>query len=84
MHERKESVEAVMARLRPKLNSDPNLRAFLQNPPSIRIGGSLTKSLYQYTLLSGDTATLYKSIPGDGKRDGEDSGRRRCYYGFAD
>ena len=63
MHERKESVDAVMARLRPKLNSDPNLRAFLQNPPSIRIGGSLTKSLYQYTLLSGDTATLYKSIP---------------------
>ena len=37
------------------------MRAFLQNPPSIRIGGSLTKSLYQYTLMSGDTPVLYKS-----------------------
>jgi HAE1 family hydrophobic/amphiphilic exporter-1 len=39
------------------------MRVFLQNPPTIRIGGSLTKSLYQYTLLSGDTAALYKAAP---------------------
>jgi HAE1 family hydrophobic/amphiphilic exporter-1 len=39
------------------------MRAFLQVPPSIRIGGSLTKSLYQYTLLSADTAALYKYAP---------------------
>ncbi len=62
-HERKETVEDVIARLRPQLNSLPDMRAFLQIPPTIRIGGSLTKSLYQYTLLSGDTAALYKSVP---------------------
>ncbi len=63
LHERKESVEQVIARLRPKLNVLPNMRVFLQNPPTIRIGGSLTKSLYQYTLLSSDTSALYKSAP---------------------
>ncbi|HEU0123777.1 MAG TPA: efflux RND transporter permease subunit, partial [Bryobacteraceae bacterium] len=62
-HERTETVDDVMARLRPRLNSIPDMRAFLQNPPSIRIGGSLTKSLYQYTLLSGDTSALYKGAP---------------------
>ncbi|MFN9083368.1 MAG: efflux RND transporter permease subunit, partial [Acidobacteriota bacterium] len=62
-HERKESVDDVINRLRPKLNALPNMRVFLQNPPTIRIGGSLTKSLYQYTLLSGDTAALYKAAP---------------------
>jgi HAE1 family hydrophobic/amphiphilic exporter-1 len=62
-HERKESVEQVIARLRPKLNSLPDMKAFLQIPPTIRIGGSLTKSLYQYTLLSGDTTALYKAAP---------------------
>src|SRR5207248_4441042 len=36
------------------------LRVYLQNPPSIRIGGQLTKSLYQYTLVSPDTDQLYK------------------------
>ncbi len=62
-HERHESVDDVINRLRPKLNALPNMRVFLQNPPTIRIGGSLTKSLYQYTLLSGDTAALYKAAP---------------------
>jgi HAE1 family hydrophobic/amphiphilic exporter-1 len=62
-HERHESVDDVINRLRPQLNALPNMRVFLQNPPTIRIGGSLTKSLYQYTLLSGDTAALYKAAP---------------------
>ena len=59
--ERKISVDQVMAELRPQLNSLPTMRAFLQNPPSIRIGGSFTKSLYQYTLMAGDTDALFKS-----------------------
>jgi HAE1 family hydrophobic/amphiphilic exporter-1 len=33
----------------------------LQNPPLIRIGGALTKSLYQYTLQSGDIRLLRTS-----------------------
>jgi HAE1 family hydrophobic/amphiphilic exporter-1 len=59
--ERDKNVDEVMAELRPQLNSLPTMRAFLQNPPSIRIGGSLTKSLYQYTLMTGDTPTLYRA-----------------------
>ncbi len=57
------SVDTVMARLRPKLNSLTAGRAFLQNPPAIRIGGTLSKSLYQYTLQSTDTELLHRSAP---------------------
>jgi HAE1 family hydrophobic/amphiphilic exporter-1 len=55
------TVDEVIARLRPKLNSLNSARAFLQNPPLIRIGGALTKSLYQYTLQSGDISLLRTS-----------------------
>src|SRR5271157_3320241 len=52
-------VDEVIQRLRPKLAVVPGLRAFMQNLPPIRIGGQLTKSLYQYTLQSPDTVELY-------------------------
>jgi hydrophobic/amphiphilic exporter-1 (mainly G- bacteria), HAE1 family len=55
------TADEVMDRLRPKLNSLTSARAFLQNPPIIRIGGNLTKSLYQYTLQSTDTEQLHRS-----------------------
>jgi len=35
----------------------------LQNPPPIRIGGQLTKSLYQLTLQGPDTDDLYAAAP---------------------
>jgi HAE1 family hydrophobic/amphiphilic exporter-1 len=38
----------------------PGIRVYLQNPPAIRIGGQLTKALYQYTLLGSDTTELYR------------------------
>src|SRR5262249_26479500 len=34
---------------------------FLQNPPSIRIGGQQTKSLYQVTISANDLPKLYKA-----------------------
>ena len=34
-------------------------RSYLQNPPTIRIGGQVTKSLYQYSMQSPDKAELY-------------------------
>ena len=46
--------------MQPKLNTSPGVRVFLQNPPPIRIGGQLTKSQYQYTLVSPETDQLYK------------------------
>jgi HAE1 family hydrophobic/amphiphilic exporter-1 len=42
----------------PKLNRVPGISAFVQNPPSIRIGGRQAKSLYQYTLQGPDLNTL--------------------------
>jgi len=57
------SADEVIADLRPKLASVPGIRAFPQNLPTIRIGGQLTKSLYQLTLQSPDTEELYKNAP---------------------
>ena len=38
----------------------PGLRVFLQDLPTIRIGGQLTKSQYQFTLQSPNTEELYR------------------------
>ncbi len=54
------TIADVIHELQPKLNKVPGMRVFLQNPPSIRIGGYRTKSLYQFTLSSPQTDELYK------------------------
>ncbi len=54
------TIQDVINELQPKVNKVPGIRVFLQNPPAIRIGGNMTKSLYQYTLSSPDTDELYK------------------------
>ena len=36
----------------------PAITTFIQNPPAISIGGLASKSLYQYTLQSGDITAL--------------------------
>ena len=53
-------ISDIMQELQPKLDTVTGVRVYLQNPPSIRIGGQLTKSLYQYTLVSPETDQLYK------------------------
>jgi HAE1 family hydrophobic/amphiphilic exporter-1 len=57
------SAEQIMQRLRPKLQSIPGMKVFLQNLPTIRIGGVVTKSQYQYTLQDSDADELYKWAP---------------------
>lgn len=57
------SSEEIIEHLRPKLASIPGIMVFMQDPPEIRIGGRLTKSLYQYTLQSFDTGELYRYAP---------------------
>lgn len=59
--ERKQSAEQIIADLRKKFAKVPGIKIFLQNPPSIRIGGQLTKSLYQVALQSSNTQQLYQS-----------------------
>ena len=57
--QRVELVDAVIARLRPQIAEIPGVRAYPQNPPTIRIGGLVTKSLYQYTIQSPNKTELY-------------------------
>ena len=59
--EREASADQVVQQLRGRLASVPGIRAFPQNPPTISVGGQLTKSQYQYTLQGPDTAELYRS-----------------------
>ncbi len=56
-------VNDVIAELRPKLAAVPGIQVFPQVMPPIRIGGQLTKSLYQITLQSPDPAELYRAAP---------------------
>ncbi len=60
-HERKLLVGDIMKRLRPQLAEIPGMRVYLQNPPVIRIGGQVSKSLYQFTLQSPDKQLLYEN-----------------------
>jgi hydrophobic/amphiphilic exporter-1 (mainly G- bacteria), HAE1 family len=53
----------VIRELRPKLRGIPGMKVYLQNLPTIRIGGQLTKSQYQYTLQDADTNELYHWAP---------------------
>jgi pimeloyl-ACP methyl ester carboxylesterase len=56
--ERQLTADQVIAGLRRKTVDVTGVRVFLTNPPAIRIGGQNTRSLYQYTLQSVDTAAL--------------------------
>ena len=55
--------DEIIQRLRPKLQTIPGLKVFLQNIPTIRIGGQLTKTQYQYTLQDADTEQLFQWVP---------------------
>jgi hydrophobic/amphiphilic exporter-1 (mainly G- bacteria), HAE1 family len=57
------SAMEVIQELRPKLAAVPGINVYLQIPPTIRIGGSLTKSQYQYTIQTPDTEKLYALAP---------------------
>ncbi|MBT0652459.1 efflux RND transporter permease subunit [Geomobilimonas luticola] len=59
--ERKLSADEIIQELRPKLATVPGIRVFLKNVPSIQIGGTSSKSQYQFTLQGQDTDELYRS-----------------------
>lgn len=61
--ERKMGVDEIIQNLRPQLAQVTGMRVYLQNPPPIRIGGQLTRSLYQFTLQSPDQKELYQYAP---------------------
>jgi HAE1 family hydrophobic/amphiphilic exporter-1 len=55
------NADQMVQRLTRELSRIPGLDVFIQNPPSIRIGGRGSRSQYQYTLQANDVATLYAS-----------------------
>jgi HAE1 family hydrophobic/amphiphilic exporter-1 len=58
--QRKVSADELIQQLRPTLSSIPGVRVFLQNPPTISIGGRIAAGQYQFTMQSPDTDELYK------------------------
>jgi len=57
--ERKESANDIIDRLRGTLSTVAGMRVYLQNPPTVRIGGQVSKSLYQFSMQSPDHEALY-------------------------
>jgi len=57
--QRKQLANDVIADLRPQLARLPGMEVYLQNPPTVRIGGQVSKSLYQYSMQSPDREQLY-------------------------
>jgi HAE1 family hydrophobic/amphiphilic exporter-1 len=53
-------VQEIVASLRRDFLKVPGITAYPQAPPSIQIGGRMSKSLYQYTLQGPDTQELYR------------------------
>jgi HAE1 family hydrophobic/amphiphilic exporter-1 len=52
--------DGIMQELRGKFAQVPGIRAYLQNPPAIQVGGRQSKAQYQYTLQSIDLDALYE------------------------
>jgi len=52
-------VNDIIKELRPKLAGLAGMKSYLQNPPTIQIGGQVTKSLYQFSMQTPDKAELY-------------------------
>jgi HAE1 family hydrophobic/amphiphilic exporter-1 len=61
--ERDKSAAEIATQLSAQMAVVPGMRAFVQVPPPIRLGGRVTKSEYQLTLQSTDTDLLYEYAP---------------------
>jgi hydrophobic/amphiphilic exporter-1 (mainly G- bacteria), HAE1 family len=59
--QRKENVNQIIHDLQPKLDEVPGMKVYLQNPPTIRIGGQVTKSLYQFSMQSPNKPELFSN-----------------------
>jgi HAE1 family hydrophobic/amphiphilic exporter-1 len=51
--------DGIIQELRHKFAAVPGIRTYIQNPPSIQVGGRQSKAQYQYTLQSIDLNALY-------------------------
>ena len=61
--EERVGIDEFIQELRPLLAKVPGIMAFVQNRPTINVGGQRTKSLYQFTLQGTDIEELYHYAP---------------------
>lgn len=61
--ERKQSAAEIIQDLRKQFAQIPGINVYPQNPPLIRLGGTLTKALYQFSLQDTDTQELFQWAP---------------------
>ncbi len=57
------SIQSLVEDLRARVAQVPGINGYPQVLPTIRIGGQLTKSQYQFTMQSPDTKVLYDAAP---------------------
>ncbi|SMF39286.1 efflux RND transporter permease subunit [Desulfovibrio gilichinskyi] len=62
-NERKMTADEVARSLMQKLNQDPGIMVWIQNPPMIRLTAKTTKNLYQYTIQAPDQVELFEIAP---------------------
>jgi len=61
--QRKLNADEIIQVLRTKIAQVPGIQAYIQNLPSINLGGQISKSVYQYTLQSANTEELNHWAP---------------------
>src|SRR5262249_51025559 len=59
--DRKELATDIIQKLRPEIANVPGILVYMQNPPTVRIGGQVSKSLYQYSMQSPNREELYEA-----------------------
>jgi HAE1 family hydrophobic/amphiphilic exporter-1 len=59
----RQHVDQIIQSFRRKFAAVPGMNVFIQNPPLIRVGGMLSKSLYQFTIQGPDLQELYHWAP---------------------
>jgi multidrug efflux pump subunit AcrB len=69
--ERDELANDIIEKLRPELAEVPGMQVYLQNPPTVRIGGQVSKSLYQFGRNCRSARHVGAHHAGDWTADGE-------------
>ncbi len=59
--DRKELAGEIIAKLRPEIAGVVGMDVYMQNPPTVRIGGQVSKSLYQFSMQSPNREELYQA-----------------------
>jgi HAE1 family hydrophobic/amphiphilic exporter-1 len=58
--ERQATADELVQRWRSALNAIPGIQTFILNPPTITIGGRISRGQYQFTMQGPDTDELYR------------------------